>query len=87
EVNAERVSAVKTVTVVYPGKAVYITVGPSGPIHIPVPIPGVGVVGALAMGAVAGAVGVGLGKHDNDSPTSLNDLVTARFGDTGLNRR
>ncbi|GBH25016.1 hypothetical protein [Burkholderia vietnamiensis] len=87
EVNAERVSAVKTVTVVYPGKAVYITVRPSGPIHIPVPIPGVGVVGALAMGAVAGAVGVGLGKHDNDSPTSLNDLVTARFGDTGLNRR
>lgn len=87
EVDSEKLAAVRTVTVVYPGKAVYIAFGPSGPIHIPVPIPGAGVVGALATGAVAGAVNAGLNKHDNDSPTSLNDLVTAQLGDTGLNRR
>ncbi|MEN8512197.1 hypothetical protein [Burkholderia sp. RS02] len=86
EVNNEQLGAVKTVTVVYPGKAVYIAFGPSGPIHIPVPIPGAGIVGALATGAVAGAVNAGLSKNDNDSPTSLNDLVTAKLGDTGLNR-
>jgi len=87
EVNSEKLGAVKTVTVVYPGKAVYIAFGPSGPIHIPIPIPGAGVVGALVTGTVAGAVNAGLGKNDNDSPTSLNDLVTAKLGDTGLNRR
>jgi hypothetical protein len=83
EINSEKLSAVKTVTVVYPGKAVYIALGPSGPILIP--IPGAGVVGALAAGAVAGAVNAGLSKN-NESPTSLNDLVTEKLGDTELNR-
>ncbi|KVH09336.1 MULTISPECIES: hypothetical protein [Burkholderia] len=87
EIDSEKLGAVKTVTVVYPGKAVYIAFGPSGPIHIPIPIPGAGVVGALATGAIAGAVNAGLNKSENDSPTSLNDLVTAKLGDTGLNRR
>ncbi|MCO8574842.1 hypothetical protein KGP87_00790 [Burkholderia multivorans] len=87
EVNREQLAAVKTVTVVYPGKPVYIAFGPSGPVHIPIPLPGAGVVGALAAGAAAGAVNAGLGTNDDHSPTLLNDLVTARFGDTGLNRR
>ncbi|WP_261527003.1 hypothetical protein [Burkholderia multivorans] len=87
EVNREQLAAVKTVTVVYPGKPVYIAFGPSGAVHIPIPLPGAGVVGALAAGAAAGAVNAGLGKNDDHSPTLLNDLVTARFGDTGLNRR
>jgi hypothetical protein len=84
EINSEKLSTVKTVTVVYPGKTVYVALGPSGPIHIP--IPGVRVVGALAAGTVAGAVNAGLSKN-NESPTSLNDLVTAKLGDTKLNRR
>ena len=79
EVDAGKFSTVHTVTVVYPGKAVYA----GGAASMPLLVPGGGLLGAAIAGAVTGAANASVSK----APATFDDLVTAKLGDTKLNRQ
>jgi hypothetical protein len=79
DVDAENFGHVKTVTVVYPGQAVY----EAGSASVPIILPVGGLIAAAAAGAATGAANASVSK----APATFNDLVNAKLGDTGLNRR
>jgi hypothetical protein len=80
EVDAGKFRAVHTVTVVDPGKAAY----SGGRGQMPLLFAGGGVLGAVVTGAVTGLANASSAKYD---PRTFDDLVTAKLGDTKLNRR
>lgn len=78
-IDDAKLSTIHTVTVVYPGQAVYM----GGSASAPLLIPGGGVIAAAVAGAVTGSVNASVSK----APAAFNDVVTAKLGDTKLNRR
>lgn len=74
-----KLRTVHTVTVVYPGQAVY----EGGAGSAPILIPAGGVIAAAVTGAVTRAVNASV----SIAPATFNDIVTAKLGDTKLNRR
>jgi hypothetical protein len=80
EVDAGKLRTVHTVTVVYPGKTVY-----SGArAQTPLMVVGGGLIGAALTGALSGLANASTAKQD---PLALDNAVTAKLGDTKLNRR
>jgi hypothetical protein len=80
EVDTGKLRSVHTVTVVYPGKAVY----SGGRAQTPLLLTGGGLIGATLTGAVTGLANASTAKQD---PLAFDDVVTAKLGDTKLNRR
>lgn len=80
EVDAAKIHAVHTVTVVYPGKTVYIAWRP----QVQLMAVGGGAIGAIAAGAATALVNAHTAKQD---PLAFNDVVTRKLGDTQLNRK
>jgi hypothetical protein len=78
-VDDAKLRAVHTVTVVYPGQAVYESGTASAPILIPV--------GSLVVAAITGAVTGGVNASVSKAPATFNDIVSTKLGDTKLNRR
>jgi hypothetical protein len=80
EVDAGKLHAIHTVTVIYPGKAMY----SAGRAQMPLMLVGGGVLGAALTGAATGLVNATVPRQD---PHAFDDLVTEKIGDTQLNRR
>lgn len=80
EVDAGKFHAIHTVTVIYPGKTVY----SGGRAQMPLLLTGGGLLGAVVTGAVTGLANASSAKQD---PHTFDDFVTAKVGDTKLNRR
>ena len=77
-IDDARLPAVHTVTVIYPGQAVYT----GGTASAPILLPGGSVLAAAIAGAVTGSINASVSK----TPATFNDIVTAKLGDTKLNR-
>lgn len=80
EVDAGRLRTVHTVTVVYPGKTVY----SGGRAQTPLLLTGGGLIGAALSGGITGLANASTAKHN---AFTFDDVVTAKLGDTKLNRR
>lgn len=80
EVDAAKIRAVHTVTVVYPGKAVYSAGRPQVQF---VPVGG----GAIAAIAAGTATALANAHNAKQNPLAFNDVVTQKLGDTQLNRK
>ena len=80
EVDAGKLRTVRTVTVVYPGKTVY----SGGRAQMPLLMTGGGLIGAALTGTVTGLVNASTAKQNR---LAFDDIVTAKLGDTKLNRR
>ncbi len=78
-VDEARFKPIHTITVIYPGQAVYY----GSMVSAPIPIPVVGLVGAAIAGAVTGSINAANSKKR----VTFDDLVTEKLGDTKLNRR
>ncbi len=80
EIDSAKLHTIHTVTVVYPGKAVYI----GGRAQMPLLLTGGGLIGAALTGAVTGLANASSAKQ---KPLAFDDVVTAKLGDTKLNRQ
>jgi hypothetical protein len=81
EVDAGKLRAIHTVTVIYPGKAVYSAARAQMPLML---VGGGGLLGAALTGAATGLVNASVPRQD---PHAFDDLVTTKLGDTQVNRR
>lgn len=80
EVDAGKLRAIHTVTVIYPGKTVYT----ASRVQMPLMLVGGNVLTAAMTGAATRLVNSTVPKQD---PHAFDDMVTAKIGDTQLNRR
>ncbi len=80
QIDTAKIHTVHTVTVVYPGKAVY----SGGRAQTPLMLTGGGLIGAALTVAITGAANASAAK---ENPLAFDDVVTAKLGDTKLNRR
>jgi hypothetical protein len=80
EVDAAKIRSVHTVTVVYPGKAVY----SAGRPQFEFQSVGGGAIAAIATGTAAAVANAHNAKQN---PLAFDDVVTKKLGDTQLNRK
>jgi len=81
DVDAQKMSSIKTIAVNVPKPTTYFAVTAGGPIIVP--IPGVGLLAAAVGGAIAGGTAAVSTRTNKD----FDSVVKSELGDTGLNRK